>query len=48
MKMVIVETRDVKCKVANPSFDSAVEIAEEVRINVSQLISLLQLLGKQF
>ena len=36
-------TCDIKRQVVKLSFDSAAEIAEEMSINVSQFISLLQL-----
>ena len=41
MKMVASVTRDIKCLISDivkRLFDSAVEIAEDVRINVSQFI----------
>ena len=43
MKMAAGLIRDIKRQVVNLSFDSAAEIAEEMSINVSQFISLLQL-----
>ena len=43
MKLAADLTRDIMCEVVMLSFDSAAEIAEEIGINVSQFISLLQL-----
>ena len=40
MKMVAGITRDVECKIAKHSFDSAAKSAEEVRINVAIHLSI--------
>ena len=48
IKMAASLTRDIKCQVVRLSFDSAVEIAEEMSTNVSQFICLLQLRFNSF
>ena len=41
-------TRDIKLEAVKLSFDTAEELAEEMSVNVSQLISLLQLSSNSF
>ena len=48
MKMVAGLTHDIKLEVVKHIFDAAAEIAEQVRINVSQFISPLQSSGNSF
>ena len=48
IKIVDGLTCDIKCETVKRLFHSAAEITEEVRINVSQFISPLQLSGNSF